>query len=96
MAAQAAYHRQGRPARYRIAAGLVGVVLLVLAVTAVFDYRSFADVPGRALLFGLPVVVFIGLRPTSASRPSTGTRGGGAGTCSWPVACSRRRSCSGC
>jgi RsiW-degrading membrane proteinase PrsW (M82 family) len=58
---QAAYHRYGRPARYRIAAALVVVVLLVLAVTAVFDYSSFEGVPGRALIFGVPVVVFIGL-----------------------------------
>jgi RsiW-degrading membrane proteinase PrsW (M82 family) len=61
VALQAAYHRHGRPARYRLAAALVAVVLVVLAITAVFDYPAFAGVPGRALIFGVPAVAFIGL-----------------------------------
>jgi RsiW-degrading membrane proteinase PrsW (M82 family) len=61
MEVASAYPRLGRPARYGVAAALVVLVLLVLAATAVFDYGSFQGVPGRTALFGIPVVVFLGL-----------------------------------
>jgi RsiW-degrading membrane proteinase PrsW (M82 family) len=57
----AAYERIHRPARYRIAATLVALVLLVLAVTAVFDYGAFEGLPGRLLLFAVPAVIFVTL-----------------------------------
>jgi protease PrsW len=58
-ASHAANPRHQRPARYWVAAGLAGVLFLVLVGSSALNYLTLDSIPNRGALLGLPAVALV-------------------------------------